>query len=55
MREPGLHRINLGNNEFALVNDEMLEMIDKEVLRQLHLVTDTWKTKGLRMTSKMVN
>lgn len=55
MREPGLHRIDLGNNEFALVNDKMLEMIDKEVLRQLHLITDTWKIKGLKMTSKMIS
>lgn len=55
MREPGLHRINLGNNEFALVNDKMLEMIDKEILRQLHLITDTWKIKGLKTISKIVN
>lgn len=35
-----LHRIDLRNNEFALVTDELLDKINEEVLRILDLYTE---------------
>lgn len=35
-----LHSIDLGNNEFALVTNELLDKIDEEVLRLLDLCTE---------------
>lgn len=35
-----LHRIDLKNNEFALVTDELLDKINEKVLRILDLYTE---------------
>lgn len=35
-----LHRIDLENNKFALVTDELLDKINEEVLRILDLYTE---------------
>lgn len=35
-----LHKVDLGRNEFALVTDEILDKINKEVLRILNLSTE---------------
>lgn len=44
-----LHGIDLGNNEFALVTDELLDKINEEVLRILDLYTEKSNTllKGI--------